>query len=66
MLSFKKTRRRFPGNTELEAMFRYKVTGNNQHGFTMAKLCLTSLIFFCDEISGAVDKEWMSSGCHLL
>ena len=56
MLSFRKARRRFPGTIELEAMFKFKMIGNNQHGFTMAQPCLTSLIFFCDEISGSVDK----------
>lgn len=54
MLSFQKARR-IPGTTELEAVFKFKVTGT-QHGFTVAKTSLTSLIFFCDEISCTVDE----------
>lgn len=54
MLSFQKARR-IPGTTELEATFNFKVTGTH-HGFTMAKTLLTSLIFFCDEVSCSVDE----------
>lgn len=37
-------------------MFKFKVIGNNQHGFTTAKFCLTSLIFFYDETSSSVNE----------
>jgi len=33
-----------------------EVTGDNQHGFTKGKLCLTNLVVFCDRVTVLVDK----------
>lgn len=34
-----------------------KIIRNNQHEFTKEKTCLTTLINFCDEMTGLIDEE---------
>lgn len=34
-----------------------KVIWNSQHGFSKGKSCLTNLIAFCNEVTGAVEEQ---------
>ena len=34
-----------------------KVIGSSQHGFSKSKSCLTNLIAFCNEVTGAVEER---------
>ena len=41
------------------------VTGNNQHGFTYGKSCLTNLMAISDKITGLVDKGRAMNAIYL-
>lgn len=45
----------------LQTIYRHikdeTISRSSQHGFTEGKSCLTSLINFCDEVTGLVDEE---------
>lgn len=40
-------------------------TGGSQHGLTMGKSCLTSLIAFCDQITRFMDERRDVDAFHL-
>lgn len=48
----------------LTNIFRYmkdkKVTGNSHNSFTKNNLRFSSLVAFCDVISGGMAKSWLS------
>jgi len=42
-----------------------EVTGDNQHGFTKGKLCLTNLVVFYDRVTALVGKRKATQVTHL-